>query len=266
MTSSIRYSVKPGGSLNGEIRVPGDKSVSHRSIMLGSLAEGVTHISGFLEGEDSLATLQAFRDMGVEIEGPDGSTQTIELAETAVLVEPQGDPGIYRITFTMGGESATADVPVPDYGQVVVTFRPDAPEEKIVVDEPGPIENIMVTARRVEATMSVCLPSTSRIDWTSEGSVQVPSLPMAATGRMPAARRRCMVMRNCGMVPGKPRERFTTRMRGSRRRSSQSKRDSLAFGFSILRCVRDLSQPEVIPVQRQVAGNVMGWAWLSPSW
>jgi 3-phosphoshikimate 1-carboxyvinyltransferase len=62
--------VQPGGSLNGEIRVPGDKSVSHRSIMLGSLAEGVTRISGFLEGEDSLATLQAFRDMGVQIEGP----------------------------------------------------------------------------------------------------------------------------------------------------------------------------------------------------
>jgi 3-phosphoshikimate 1-carboxyvinyltransferase len=62
--------VQPGGSLNGEIRVPGDKSVSHRSIMLGSLAEGVTRISGFLEGEDSLATLQAFRDMGVRIEGP----------------------------------------------------------------------------------------------------------------------------------------------------------------------------------------------------
>jgi 3-phosphoshikimate 1-carboxyvinyltransferase len=62
--------VQPGGSLNGEIRVPGDKSVSHRSIMLGSLADGVTNISGFLEGEDSLATLQAFRDMGVQIEGP----------------------------------------------------------------------------------------------------------------------------------------------------------------------------------------------------
>ena len=77
MTSSIRYSVKPGGSLNGEIRVPGDKSVSHRSIMLGSLAEGVTHISGFLEGEDSLATLQAFRDMGVEIEGPEDGKVTV---------------------------------------------------------------------------------------------------------------------------------------------------------------------------------------------
>jgi len=58
------------GPLSGRLRVPGDKSISHRSIMLGAIAEGETHISGFLEGEDSLATLQAFRDMGVVIEGP----------------------------------------------------------------------------------------------------------------------------------------------------------------------------------------------------
>ncbi len=64
------FVTEPGGSLRGEVRVPGDKSVSHRSIMLGSIAEGVTEVYGFLEGEDSLATLQAFRDMGVVIEGP----------------------------------------------------------------------------------------------------------------------------------------------------------------------------------------------------
>lgn len=70
MSKNLIYTVQPGGSLNGLLRVPGDKSISHRSIMLGSLAEGVTEVSGFLEGEDSLATLQAFRDMGVQIEGP----------------------------------------------------------------------------------------------------------------------------------------------------------------------------------------------------
>ena len=69
--SNTRYTVQPGGALTGRIRVPGDKSISHRSIMLGSLAEGVTHVSGFLEGEDSLATLKAFKDMGVRIEGPE---------------------------------------------------------------------------------------------------------------------------------------------------------------------------------------------------
>ncbi len=54
--------------LQGTIRVPGDKSISHRSIMFGSLAEGTSHISGFLEGEDSLNTLRAFQAMGVNIE------------------------------------------------------------------------------------------------------------------------------------------------------------------------------------------------------
>ncbi|WP_027329229.1 bifunctional prephenate dehydrogenase/3-phosphoshikimate 1-carboxyvinyltransferase [Marinimicrobium agarilyticum] len=69
-TGKIDYLLQPGGSVTGTIRVPGDKSVSHRSIMLGSLAEGLTEVEGFLEGEDALATLQAFRDMGVVIEGP----------------------------------------------------------------------------------------------------------------------------------------------------------------------------------------------------
>jgi 3-phosphoshikimate 1-carboxyvinyltransferase len=70
-TQKIDYRVQPGGTLSGTLRVPGDKSISHRSIMLGSLAEGITEVEGFLEGEDALATLQAFRDMGVVIEGPD---------------------------------------------------------------------------------------------------------------------------------------------------------------------------------------------------
>ncbi len=64
----MEFKLSPGGSINGEARVPGDKSMSHRSIMLGALAEGTTRVSGFLEGEDALATLGAFRAMGVEIE------------------------------------------------------------------------------------------------------------------------------------------------------------------------------------------------------
>jgi len=68
--SNLEFHISPGGRLRGEIRVPGDKSISHRSIMLGSLAEGATHVSGFLEGEDNLATLNAFRALGVPIDGP----------------------------------------------------------------------------------------------------------------------------------------------------------------------------------------------------
>jgi len=68
--SVVKYLVQPGGRLSGEFRVPGDKSISHRSIMVGALADGVTTVTGFLEGEDSLATLAAFRQMGVAIDGP----------------------------------------------------------------------------------------------------------------------------------------------------------------------------------------------------
>lgn len=77
MTKSITFHIKNGGKLQGEARVPGDKSISHRSIMLGSIAEGVTHVKGFLEAEDALSTLQAFRDMGVVIERPAKSEVTI---------------------------------------------------------------------------------------------------------------------------------------------------------------------------------------------
>ncbi len=77
MSKTITFKIQPGGHLQGEARVPGDKSMSHRSIMLGSLADGVTHVKGFLEAEDALATLQAFRDMGVQIEGPVDGCVTI---------------------------------------------------------------------------------------------------------------------------------------------------------------------------------------------
>ncbi|MFT6275746.1 MAG: 3-phosphoshikimate 1-carboxyvinyltransferase [Halioglobus sp.] len=73
----MEFKVMPGGTICGEARVPGDKSISHRSVMLGALAEGTTVVRGFLEGEDALATVAAFRAMGVHIEGPEGGTLTI---------------------------------------------------------------------------------------------------------------------------------------------------------------------------------------------
>lgn len=85
----INYRVLPGGKAVGDIRVPGDKSMSHRSIMLGSLAEGLTEVTGFLEGEDSLATLQSFRDMGVVIEGPDQGRVAIHGVGLHGLKAPQ---------------------------------------------------------------------------------------------------------------------------------------------------------------------------------
>ena len=76
------------GPLNGSIKVPGDKSISHRSIMLGSIAEGVTRVSGFLEGDDSLATLNAFKEMGVAIQR-EGSNVVIQGVGMNGLKEPR---------------------------------------------------------------------------------------------------------------------------------------------------------------------------------
>ena len=67
----MEFKLFPGGTISGEVRVPGDKSISHRAVMLSSIAEGESCIRGFLEGEDALATLAALRALGVEIAGPD---------------------------------------------------------------------------------------------------------------------------------------------------------------------------------------------------
>jgi 3-phosphoshikimate 1-carboxyvinyltransferase len=87
--NTTRFRAAPGGILTGRVRVPGDKSISHRSIMLGSLAEGVTDITGFLEGEDSLATLAAFTSMGVAIEGPDRGRVSIQGVGLRGLTTPR---------------------------------------------------------------------------------------------------------------------------------------------------------------------------------
>ena len=64
----MKFTTKYSPKLEGELIIPGDKSISHRSIMLGSMAKGVTKITGFLEGEDAIATLNAFKEMGVKID------------------------------------------------------------------------------------------------------------------------------------------------------------------------------------------------------
>ena len=87
--AKITYTAKSAGPLSGRLRVPGDKSISHRSIMLGALAEGTTVVDGFLEGEDALATLNAFRAMGVKIEGPEGGRVLIHGVGLHGLKAPQ---------------------------------------------------------------------------------------------------------------------------------------------------------------------------------
>ncbi|GAB6138426.1 3-phosphoshikimate 1-carboxyvinyltransferase [Halanaerobaculum tunisiense] len=80
--------VEPKSKLQGTVKVPGDKSISHRAVMLGSLAEGVTEIEGFLTGEDCLSTVRAFQQLGVEIEGVGEEKMTIYGQGLKGLTEP----------------------------------------------------------------------------------------------------------------------------------------------------------------------------------
>jgi len=78
---------RPARGLKGEMTVPGDKSISHRSVFFGSMAEGTTDITGFLEGEDNLSTVSAFRLMGVDIKR-DGSRVRVRGKGLSGLSEP----------------------------------------------------------------------------------------------------------------------------------------------------------------------------------
>jgi 3-phosphoshikimate 1-carboxyvinyltransferase len=65
-----QFVVQPAAGVAGEVTVPGDKSISHRAVMFGALAEGRTHVTGFLEGEDCLSTMKAVSHLGVHVERP----------------------------------------------------------------------------------------------------------------------------------------------------------------------------------------------------
>jgi len=70
MSAGAEFQVQPGGALTGRLRVPGDKSISHRAVMLGAIADGDTEIDGFLEGADAMGTLAAMQALGVAIDVP----------------------------------------------------------------------------------------------------------------------------------------------------------------------------------------------------
>lgn len=76
-SAEVTFQVQAGGKISGSLRVPGDKSISHRAIILGSIANGVTEVAGFLEGEDVLNTVAAFQEMGVTIIGPENGKLTL---------------------------------------------------------------------------------------------------------------------------------------------------------------------------------------------
>ena len=93
-TNSLVWTSSPAGALHGEIRVPGDKSISHRAVMFASLADGVSRITGFLEGEDTRATARAFAQMGVRIDTPSASERVVHGVGIDGLKVPRADvPG-----------------------------------------------------------------------------------------------------------------------------------------------------------------------------
>lgn len=82
--------IKPSKALRGRITVPGDKSVSHRAVLLGAIAEGDTVIENFLPGEDCLSTIACIRKLGVEVEGPDrDAVVKVHGRGLAGLLEPE---------------------------------------------------------------------------------------------------------------------------------------------------------------------------------
>lgn len=87
----MHYRIQPSTINDAVVGIPGDKSISHRAIMLGSIAEGQTSVSGFLAGDDCLATMAAFRQMGVEIEQPTATDLEIHGVGLHGLQQPAAD-------------------------------------------------------------------------------------------------------------------------------------------------------------------------------
>ena len=84
----MKLTINPVQQLKGQITVPGDKSISHRAVMLGALAQGTTVVENFLMGEDCLATVECFKELGVPIEGPVDGSLTIQGVGLDGLREP----------------------------------------------------------------------------------------------------------------------------------------------------------------------------------
>ena len=114
-THCMDWISRPSGPLRGEITVPGDKSISHRAIMLAALAEGTSRIDGFLEGEDTRATAAIFSKLGVRIETPSASRRIVHGVGLHGLIAPDGvldcgnaGTGMRLLAGLLGGQAFDA--------------------------------------------------------------------------------------------------------------------------------------------------------------
>lgn len=120
---------KPSGPLRGNIRVPGDKSISHRAIMFSSLAIGTSTISGLLEGEDVLATADAMRAMGADISRNDDGKWSVRGVGVGGLMQPKnaldmGNSG--TSTRLLMGLVSSHDISATFIGDASLSGRPMA--------------------------------------------------------------------------------------------------------------------------------------------
>jgi 3-phosphoshikimate 1-carboxyvinyltransferase len=111
----MKFHVQPSTVGDAKLTVPGDKSVSHRALMLGGIAEGRTTISGFLAGEDCLSTLAAMTAMGVEIERSGETDVNVQGVGLRGLIEPASDldlgnsgTAMRLMVGLLGGQSFTS--------------------------------------------------------------------------------------------------------------------------------------------------------------
>ncbi|MGI9273134.1 MAG: 3-phosphoshikimate 1-carboxyvinyltransferase [Woeseiaceae bacterium] len=123
----MQFHVQPSTVTDAKLTVPGDKSVSHRALMLGGIAEGRTTVSGFLAGEDCLSTLAAMRAMGVGIEQPGETDVIVDGVGLRGLVEPAQDldlgnsgTAMRLMAGLLGGQSFTSVLT----GDASLTSRP----------------------------------------------------------------------------------------------------------------------------------------------
>ena len=164
-------SFQPHGPLRGTLKVPGDKSISHRALMLSALAVGESRISGLLEGEDVLATATAMRAMGANIERAGEGNWTVNGVGVGGLMQPSGalDMGnsgtstrllmglvaSHRLTVTFIGDASLSKRPM---GRVIDPLSEMGAE---FTASPGGTLPLMVRGLVPAVPISYCLPVAS---------------------------------------------------------------------------------------------------------
>ena len=119
--TAASHRFRPAGPLRGSITVPGDKSISHRSLILGAMAVGETRVSGLLEGEDVLATAAAMRAMGADVHRDDDATWHVHGVGVGGLLQPEA-----AIDCGNSGTSARLLMGLVASHGIAVTFTGDA--------------------------------------------------------------------------------------------------------------------------------------------